>query len=279
MIKVDCNNPAEFLACCGLLELSWHFWPAMSTGSFDTQHESFTLHVQDVSDPIKFICDEIAAASLVVTTGTDLKEVFPATFTFRNGSQFTLDWWCKYPWDNKKGKNPNIKVKQSSRFKMWAGTETLGGILKGMKPPSKSLRKPSKKPPKDNSLHNSFKICVSRPINQHILNRVEPSSTFYLDPCSAYVTNDLGYSPNTAGIKATTYPVRELLAAFGLQRFRPISIGNGWCYNTWTIPLSAPDAMAAEFCGFGTKYWFQIVKRSVNATCFDYSYKKEVNYV
>jgi len=77
-------------------------------------------------------------------------------------------------------------------------------------------------------------------------HRLPMSGRFGLDPRSAWNTLDFGSSPNTQNREAYTYPATEMLAAVGLQGFRPRATGNrSFSYRFWDKPLSLIAARAA----------------------------------
>jgi len=100
------------------------------------------------------------------------------------------------------------------------------------------------------------------------------STRFGIDPRSAWVALDLGYSPNEQGQESQTYPLVELLGAFGLQGFRPAgSRAQGFDYHLWLSPLPctvARLAAAQPWQGLRTAgYKFHLGERgSYKVFCF-----------
>jgi CRISPR-associated protein Csx14 len=73
------------------------------------------------------------------------------------------------------------------------------------------------------------------------------STRFGVDPRSAWEALDLGYSPNEQNQAVRTFPVVEMLAAFGLQGFRPSGTRKtGFGYCLWLEPL--PAVVARTVC-------------------------------
>ncbi|WP_162271723.1 hypothetical protein [Gemmata sp. SH-PL17] len=70
---------------------------------------------------------------------------------------------------------------------------------------------------------------------------------FGFDPGPAWNALDVGFSPNEQGIAVESSPAVELLAAIGLQRFRPEMGANrdSFIYSTWGISLPPLVARAA----------------------------------
>jgi CRISPR-associated protein Csb3 len=62
-------------------------------------------------------------------------------------------------------------------------------------------------------------------------------SKFGVDPRSAWNALDFGFSPDVHKKDAATYPAVEMLAAVGLQGFRPKVNRRVGAFHLWTIPL------------------------------------------
>ena len=94
-------------------------------------------------------------------------------------------------------------------------------------------------------------------------------SKFGVDPRSAWNALDFGFSPDTQGKDAATYPTVEMLAAVGLQGFRPKAERREGVvmsyFHLWTTPLPLVVArMGAVAAWDGLPrfdYQFSIVKR------------------
>jgi CRISPR-associated protein Csx14 len=78
-------------------------------------------------------------------------------------------------------------------------------------------------------------------------HRVLLSGRFGFDPGAAWNALDVGFSPNEQNIKVASSPAVELLAAVGLQRFRPrLSPDRAtFTYATWGQPLGPAVAATA----------------------------------
>ena len=71
--------------------------------------------------------------------------------------------------------------------------------------------------------------------------RLLQKGRFGFDPGPAWNALDVGFSLNEHGVEVESSPATELLAAVGLQRFRPVMNDDrdGFDYFTWHSPLSA----------------------------------------
>jgi CRISPR-associated protein Csx14 len=90
---------------------------------------------------------------------------------------------------------------------------------------------------------------------------------FGFDPGPAWNALDVGFSPNEQKIRVESSPAVELLAAVGVQRFRPrMGDSRDWFdYSTWGIPLPPPVAAAAAAgaitCAPAVRYRGRVVGR------------------
>jgi CRISPR-associated protein Csx14 len=136
--------------------------------------------------------------------------------------QLRLDWWRepghrKDPWD----KTP---------FKLWAGQQTSASIYS-------TLRTTVADAIADD------RIPFDRPFAFHL----PLTSRFGFDPGAAWNALDAGFSPNDQRYEVSSSPVVELLAAVGIQRFRPIPVNDdrdAFEYIAWSHPLPACVAVA-----------------------------------
>jgi len=80
-------------------------------------------------------------------------------------------------------------------------------------------------------------------------HRVLLSGRFGFDPGAAWNALDVGFSPNEQGIQVASSVAVELLAAVGVQRFRPRIAGDrqSFVYATWGGRL-APSVAAPAVC-------------------------------
>ncbi|WP_010585515.1 type I-G CRISPR-associated helicase/endonuclease Cas3g [Schlesneria paludicola] len=246
-IQVNLNpaNPGQFFACCGLFELAECLWPGVE-GWFDASR--FCLACQgDLKTLLNTFVECQLTNIMTVTEHARFKELSSmsakerknvagledeykdlgkllreAPLALQAPFDLRLDWFV----DDAAG---------GSRFKTWAGQQSVLGIATSMK---------------DNLEQNSWRnedclkfssIGCGLPFN------------FDSDLGSQGGAIDVGFSfdPLAASaltrIESTARPALELLAFIGLQRFRPhqISNDNRFLYVVWNRPLPASIASAA----------------------------------
>lgn len=212
-LRLDPCNPGQFFACCGLFELA-----AAESG------RAVAL----------FVCDEnLPRKAEFHIAGTGVPELRSLLQSVRNltfesipqaeppvhpirlhvaGRTIDLDWWL----DDFREKTTNLKC--------WAGqvtTRKLFEELRALIDPAKAAEDPMQFPGMT-------------------------KSKFGADPRAAWNALDFGYSPNVHNQDAATYPVVEVLAAIGLQGFRPNASGRSKIfYSLWTVPLPLAVARVA----------------------------------
>jgi CRISPR-associated protein Csx14 len=212
-IEIDPLNPAQVFACCGLLELMAAMNPRV-LGSFKYDTRRFRNASFRLNSANKAAFSDILAA--LKKTKYEAIDGFsdgeaPVNLDIPGLCKLTLDWWMK-PERNKK-----------SSFKLWAGQQTTIKLVQDM-------------------LEADWG-CLDHGVLEH---RLPMSGRFGLDPRSAWNTLDFGSSPDRQKRKVYTYPATEMLAAIGLQGFRPRTTGNRhFSYQLWDQPLSLVTARAA----------------------------------
>lgn len=242
-IEIDPLNPAHVFACCGLLELMTVMNSmALASFKYDTRrfrNASFRL---DGANKAAFsdILTAFKKTKPVATNGFSDGEA-PVILDIPGICKLTLDWWM-VPERNKK-----------SSFKLWAGQQTTIKLVQDM-------------------LEADWG-CLDQGVLEY---RLPMSGRFGLDPRSAWNALDFGSSPNTQNREAYTYPVTEMLAAVGLQGFRPRSTGNrGFSYRLWNQPLSLVAARAAVSGALPTAgnsvFAFKVKNRSGSYSSFTFA--------
>lgn len=213
-IPVDLCNPAEFFACCGLLEAASRLGEE-AEGWFDGVQ--FILRSTPPCTPSGILAAVTTWGVGVQTDDPDDKApsvVMPAPRPLR------MDWWLdptRRRFDGETAVSP---------FKLWAGQQSSISIFQVL------LAEVSK--------------CATAPGGDPLRRRVPLSGRFGFDPTASWVALDVGWSPNEQGVEVGTRAAIELLAAIGLQRFRPAPVpGESFTYRytAWTVPL--PPAVAA----------------------------------
>jgi CRISPR-associated protein Csx14 len=219
-INVDPANPGQFFACCGLLELADRLWPAaevMATFSNDAFH----LQSNDPGISVKGIVADLLDAPRVADApwrtinGADrkpVKDVKKITPVHVGGKiNLRLSWWL----DELEGR--------LSALKTWSAHKTSTGLL------------------------TDLSAAVDRKaLSEHTLLQLSTGMTarFGFDPRSSWNTLDTGFSPNDQNLPVQTFAATELLAAIGIQTFRPSVSGDSFVYACWKHALPAPIARA-----------------------------------
>jgi len=244
-IHLDPLNPGQFFACCGLFELMSQGNPGLlSQFIFDPRSPRIAKFQIDATHGP----NELSAVLRGLRSATskflnhELEAVRPAQLTFGT-QEVTLDWWL----DEFRDKTVNIKC--------WAGQVTTRRLFDELLP-----------------LVDADATC------DDLFNRSAlTSSLFGVDPRSAWNTLDLGYSPNEHKVASTVFPAVEILAAIGLQFFRPDSSRRSEVrYSLWKEPLPASiarlafiepwsglpvESLAFEICKRGQSYkYFSFAK-------------------
>lgn len=217
-ISLDPCNPGQFYACCGLIEL-FEFGGLRILSKFEVNwrrpREAEFVLVSELELDLGSIANAIRDAKYEPLPRPssedklpDKDSIAPARVSIF-GKEFILDWWLE--WFHHKPRP----------IKCWAGqvtTQKLISILPGMVP--------------NDDLSFDYGVLTTK--------------RFGVDPRSAWVALNLGYSPNEQGQESRTYPVVEMLAAFGLQGFRPAgNRSKGFTYHLWLSPLPLTVARTA----------------------------------
>jgi CRISPR-associated protein Csx14 len=250
-IPMDPTNPGQFFACCGLWELM-EIRSGQALAHFETdptrpRQGVFRLEGDGITKPGPAIAD-LRAAEIAGVAFAE-KAIAPVTVRYA-GSMLELNWWLD-PFGQ-----------SAEPLKCWAGQQTSLSVALGL------LQKLP-----ENADCNLLKFAAMT------------STRFGVDPRSAWNAADVGYSPNEHQQESSTFPAVELLAAIGLQGFRPLEIRNSerkreYRYALWHDPL--PRAVAALACcepweGLRAhRYRFELGKRG-NYKVFRYSQPEERN--
>ena len=265
-INLDPTNPGQFFACCGLMELAHRKWRE-AEGWFE--RGQFCLSCEcDLSVILQALAEceltntmteiewrdykQISAMSTAVrkqTHGAEerIKElgklVREAPIVLRGTIDILLDWFI----DDYAG---------GSRFKTWAGQQSVLGIATAMK---EALKGPDWR--NEDCLAFSSREC-GLPFN------------FDSDLGGQGGAIDVGFSfdalagSSLTRIELKASPVLELLAFIGLQRFRPAEIKgeNRYIYTAWNRPLpisiAAPAACGALPIPGSSQYEFRLLYRT-----------------
>ena len=218
-VRVDCTNPGQFFACCGLLELADRLWPG-AVGWF----EDMNFHL--ITDGS--LRELLLSVSNAEFKQTDLSDKTASPITM--GTPFRslrVDWW-------------SMKQSDGARLKTWAGRMDVVRIANAM-------RKVLSHSKFDSSELLNIGLVVFDPINSD--DKVEP---FYFDARRAIGSHsrDVGFSPDKLELQTTAFPAVEFLTLVGLQRVQPVSTDQArfFDYHTWGLPLP-PDLLPLAITG------------------------------
>lgn len=247
-VSLDPLNPGQFFACCGLFELLSREEPGvLSSFVFETQRPRMaTFCVQTSRGPEAF---EMVLRRLRNATAAfprpDIEPVSPTVISYHK-NELTIDWWL----DEFREKTTNIKC--------WAGQVTTRRLFEDLMP----------------------RLDVKSTCQDVFDRSAFTSSLFGVDPRSAWNTLDLGFSPNEHKVASTVFPAVEVLAAIGLQYFRPDSSKRSAVrYSLWTdrLPASiAQLAFSAPWDGMqGVDLIFEICKRGQSYKYFSFARSAE----
>lgn len=219
-ISFDPRNPGQFYACCGLIEL-FEIAGKSTRSQFSTDsrkpHFAELIVKSDSELDLTSVINETRQAVYrplrrdKADKEPEKDSIAPASVSIF-GREFVLDWWL------------DEFHSRAVSLKCWAGQMTTQKLISEI---------PKLLPATEPSFTSS----------------AFTSTRFGVDPQSAWVTLDLGYSPNEQGEESRGYPVVEMLAAFGLQGFRPAgNRSNGFEYALWLseLPLAVARTAAAK---------------------------------
>jgi len=206
-VCMDPMNPGQFFACCGLFELVGLYDPdALAHFALDSSRPRAAEFVCSTADNLKQILGALKSADVDYPD----KEVDPPTrpsiLRYRN-HDLELDWWL------------DEFRQETTSFKCWAGQVTTAKLFSELLP-----------------------LLDEESTGDDIFERARMTkSKFGVDPRSAWNALDFGFSPNEHGRDAATFPAVDILAAIGLQGFRPEN-RRTVTYHLWHVPL--PPAVA-----------------------------------
>ncbi len=216
-VRLDPRNPGQFYACCGLLELAALEDPDILS-AFSPEQGRPRVHWFSLRGdlPENFLTDSLRRLKQLHPDFDTNSEagVSPAKLPFGSYT-LELDWWL----DEFRGRTASIKC--------WAGQVTTRGLFE--------------------------ELLGLLDLTSTGLDLFEKSqltkSKFGVDPRAAWNACDYGYSPNEHGKDSATFIAVEVLAAIGLQSFRPVvqRKTRRAAYHLWTGELPACLARTASF--------------------------------
>ena len=229
-INVNPQNPGQFFACCGLLELADRLWPnSILQGAFSTTQ--FQLFFDAGEHSLKELMDQFIKADVSELDSTD-KVTSPLHLA--KPFDLRLDWWSKVETPDK----TRVNLGGGDQLKTWAGRQLGPTIFRLMKKAC-------------NGINLQTPLDESRAIYDAKDGKAKKKtiSPFYFDARLAGTSLDKGFSPDEQEMSVMAYPAVESLALVGLQRFRPLVDENssirGFLYTVWADPLPPVIAMVA----------------------------------
>jgi CRISPR-associated protein Csx14 len=242
-LQLDPANPGQFYACCGLFEIAAGWAPLAGAQFVCSEERPRQAEFAIAGDGIPGLAVLLGSVSEAVPEPIPVNErsVYPMRLLI-GGRTHELDWWL----DEFRLETTNLKC--------WAGQVTTGKLFEELP----ALIEPEK--------------AAAAPLSFPAMTK----SKFGVDPRSAWNALDFGYSPNVHNQDAAGYPVVEVLAAIGLQGFRPgASSRSDIRYSLWTVPLPlavARTAAVAPWNGLPRfDYTFDIAKRGQSYKFFTFA--------
>ncbi|MBX9622591.1 MAG: hypothetical protein K2X82_02140 [Gemmataceae bacterium] len=249
VVDVDPSNPGQFFACCGLLELADRLWPdAGAEGWFEGGQFRIACG-GDLPTLLAVLVMDPPEAVLQLDNGLPVKALIaPLRFTFDGGSTtaMTLDAWMTVRPD--KGV---VQATANPPWNFWSGQQTSKRIWTALR----------------EALAGQLRTLDPSALPYLFTQRLMLTGRFGFDPGPAWNPLDVGFSPNEQGIPVESSAAVELLAAVGLQRFRPRLAADrqSFFYATWGRPLGPAAGAAAAAGGVealpGSRYRGRVVNR------------------
>jgi CRISPR-associated protein Csb3 len=246
-VAVDPTNPGQFFACCGLLELADRLWPG-AEGWFDEQDFCITC-----GGALQELLSAFATARPEQVTrldnGLEVKPLIaPLRLSFDVAVPFdlVLDAWMTIRIE--KGE---VVTAANPPWNFWSGQQTPMRIWLPLR----------------DALDRLLTRLDGERARQLFKQREFLTGRFGFDPGPAWNALDVGFSPNEQSISVESSPAVELLAAVGVQRFRPqMGESRDWfVYSTWGVPLppsvAAAAAAGAVLCKPSVHYRGRVVSR------------------
>ncbi|MGD1277503.1 MAG: hypothetical protein ABR964_09785 [Tepidisphaeraceae bacterium] len=224
-LAVDPTNPGQYFACCGLLEVAdrlqsgaqgWFAGDQFLMACGHSIRQLLNTLLAHPAEPVTSLANGLAVKPIVAP--------LKITLNSKDSNTLLLDSWMRIRLD--KGRPIAMG---NPPWNFWSGQQTSCGIWNSLR--DEIVRQlPTLA---DDGLRNLF------------TQRILLTGRFGFDPGAAWDALDAGFSPNAQDLSVASSPATELLAAVGIQRFRPVVSNDrqSFTYALWPVPL--PPAVAA----------------------------------
>ncbi len=244
-VRVDPNNPGQFFACCGLLELADRLWPSVE-GWFD--RDLFWLRTGSSEASLSKL---LAAAHDIRLSKTESaqeseedseSEVEVAALVIVSPVSLRLDWW------------------NDKSLKTWAGSMDAHKIFLAM---CNSIDSQHEDPFNQQQVVRDSAALVPAGTRSKRAGKPKKREPFYFDGRrgASALPIDVGFSADSLKLDTRAFPVVEAMSLIGLQRCRPrrTDARRVFEYCTWLAPLGTAVVAAAVsgLVGEGRRYRFE----------------------
>ncbi|MGL6195585.1 MAG: hypothetical protein ACRC2T_12265 [Thermoguttaceae bacterium] len=268
-IPIDPANPGQYFACCGLLELAHRHWGTDAKGCFTDGGNSFTLeypenltdeklkerlidriqiprHEESIKEDIRNeqVKKDKNKLKRKNKTNLDSKPILEETIDV-SGDNLSDEDDEKYSppfslvWKDKNEKDHDIFLDWwFISCKTWAGQQYSFKKIGTLNVQSKRVE----------SFTKGFQHSIT--LNQN-KETGETSPPCQIDIRTSWTPLDVGFSLDTQNknYKRAIFPLVELLAVIGLQRFLPVPdkhVQYTYSYSLWLKPLDAVGASVSD---------------------------------
>jgi hypothetical protein len=231
-VQVDPANPGQFFACCGLLELADRLWPG-AEGWFGEGGREFKVACDGGLQELLavLVMDPPTVIERSKPNGLEVPAIIaPLAFSFDGGATTGL---ILDPWTRIALVKGVAQVISNPPWNFWSGQQTSSGIWQ-------SLRE---------KLALQLQRLTATELGTLFEQRLLLKGRFGFDPGPAWNALDAGFSPNEHNTEVESSPATEMLAAVGLQRFRPVMIDMRGSFDYFIWFNASPPLVAAAAMG------------------------------
>jgi CRISPR-associated protein Csx14 len=230
-LHVELRNPGQFFACCGLLELADRLWPGGAEAWFTRN----TFHIaplkQAPPEAKRNVVSLLETLWAIPFEAVETRRGLPLPANLRplqlrlgESSQtwLELDFWLEIRADR------SSITPVGTPWQLWSGQQTPFRLWRDLREGLQSL----------------LPGLLHQPPESIFLQRFPGGGRFGFDPGPAWNALDAGFSPNEQSMRVAASPLVEMLAAVGLQRFRPRLVDRSlFSYTPWESALSPAQAV------------------------------------